>query len=80
MADITLRQARELVGLTQVELARRAGVDHSTVSDLERGKNLRPSHELVVRLVRALKASGLQGITGEQLFPVPDQPRDGALA
>lgn len=62
-----------MAGLTQTELARLAGIDNTTISDLERGKILRPSHDLVTRVVRALRGSGLKGITNEQLFPVPDE-------
>lgn len=47
-----LREARKRSGLTQAELARRAGVPQSTVGRIESG--LRdPSTELLERLIRA---------------------------
>jgi transcriptional regulator with XRE-family HTH domain len=38
---ITLRDAREAAGLTQAELADRAGVRQATISDIETGKSTR---------------------------------------
>lgn len=70
MSGLGLRAARELAGLTQSELARRAGLKTSAIFDLENGRVKRPSHEAVVLIVRALKAAGLAGITDDQLFPV----------
>lgn len=75
---MTLREARDLVRLSQGELADRAGVNASAISDIERGKVRKPSHDLVTRIVRALKSSGLPGVTAEQLFPVTDE--NGAAA
>jgi transcriptional regulator with XRE-family HTH domain len=70
MADMTLRQARELVKLTQAELAARAGLERSAIHDLEAGRNRRPSWDTVFRVTTALRDCGLAGITPEQLFPV----------
>lgn len=72
MPSLDLRAARDLAGLSQSELARRAGLKTSAIFDLEAGRVRRPAHETVVRIVRALKAAGLAGITADQLFPVPD--------
>jgi transcriptional regulator with XRE-family HTH domain len=47
-----VREARRRAGLTQAELARRAGVPQSTVGRIESGARV-PSTELVERLVRA---------------------------
>ena len=47
-----LRTARRKAGITQVELARRAGVRQSVISDYERGKR-EPSLPTITRLVRA---------------------------
>jgi transcriptional regulator with XRE-family HTH domain len=47
-----LREARRRAGLTQAELAARAGVPQSTVGRIEAGAR-RPSADLVERLVRA---------------------------
>ena len=73
MADIptfTLEQARELVGITQSELARRAGVGRDVISDIERGDTSRPSWETVGKLVRALRDAGLVGLQPEQIWPL----------
>lgn len=69
---MTLREARELTGLTQRALAELAGVKHSALADVEAGRVRRPSHDFVVRIMRALHRRGLEGIASEQLFPVSD--------
>jgi predicted transcriptional regulator len=69
---MTLKEARELVGLSQIALDRAAGVPGGTVHDLETGRVESPSWTRVVLIVRALQTAGLKGISGEQLFPVPD--------
>ena len=72
MNDLTLRSARELAGLSQAELERRAGLPTGTVHDLESGRIESPSWARVISIVRALQRAGLKGVTGEQLFPVPE--------
>ena len=47
-----VREARKRAGLTQTELAQRAGVPQSTVGRIESGARV-PSTELVERLIRA---------------------------
>jgi transcriptional regulator with XRE-family HTH domain len=47
-----LQEARRLSGLTQAELANRAGVPQSTVAKIERGRR-DPSLSTLERLVRA---------------------------
>lgn len=47
-----VREARKRAGLTQAELARRAGVARSTVGRIEAGTRI-PSTDLAERLVRA---------------------------
>jgi transcriptional regulator with XRE-family HTH domain len=69
---MTLSEARRLTGLTQKALADAAGITVYDVSDLERGKNQNPSHELVMHIVAALRRQGLAGLTAEDLFPVSD--------
>lgn len=61
-----LRTARQIAGFTQLELARRAGVDHSLISLLESGKRdiHTTAYSIVVRIARALRC------TPEQLFPI----------
>ena len=69
---MTLKDARRLTGLSQQKLATLAGVDDTTIYDLEAGRNRRPAYETVVLIVRALQRNGLPGITTDELFPVPD--------
>lgn len=52
--SITLREARERAGLTQVELAQRAGVRQATISELETGKTRRMDLDVLDRLCAAL--------------------------
>jgi transcriptional regulator with XRE-family HTH domain len=67
-----LKLARQIAGLTQQELAKRAGVDPALISRLEQGRRVRrPSYEAVVRIARALN------LAPDQLFPI-DQPQDAA--
>lgn len=70
---MTLKEARDIAGLTQQELANRSGLTQTTIYDLESGRNKKPSHETVVRVVRALQRSGLAGVTAEQLFPIAEE-------
>ena len=51
LTDLT-REARRRAGLTQAELARRAGVPQSTVGRIESGARV-PSTALTERLIRA---------------------------
>src|SRR5947209_12972464 len=50
-----LRRRRVRAGLTQHDLAERAGLSVRGISDLERAVNLRPRHETVYRLEAALE-------------------------
>jgi transcriptional regulator with XRE-family HTH domain len=71
---MTLKEARRLTNLTQQKLEELAVVDRGAVYDLEAGRNRRPSHETVTRVVRALRKSGLPGITSDDIeeFAVED--------
>jgi len=62
-----LRTARRIARLTQLELAKRVGVDDSFISLLESGKrDIRTTdYATVVRIARALN------VTPDELFPVP---------
>lgn len=53
-----LRRARQAAGLTQVELAERAGISPSAVTALERGVNRAPHLDTVLRLADALALQG----------------------
>lgn len=65
-----LKQARELLGISQLELDREAGLSKGAVNDIEQGRNARPSFDTVVRIVRALRRRGLAGAEAEALFHV----------
>ena len=52
-----LRRSREIAGLTQEELAGRAGLTPNAISDLERGKRRRPHPNTVRSLADALELS-----------------------
>ena len=54
-----LRRLREAAGLTQEELASRAGLTAKAISALERGERKRPYPHTVRSLADALSASGL---------------------
>jgi DNA-binding XRE family transcriptional regulator len=51
----SLREARRARFLTQTQLAFKAGIDPQTVSRIESGRNIRPSHRVVMKICRALK-------------------------
>lgn len=57
-----LKQIRQTRGLTQVELARRTGIDHRTITAIETGRILNPSLFNLKRLTQSL------GITLKELF------------
>jgi transcriptional regulator with XRE-family HTH domain len=67
-----LTLARKSVRLTQQQLARAAGCKKGTISDLEKGRNLNPSHELVVHVFQGLVRNGLSGVSMDELFGVSD--------
>jgi len=75
-----LKTARKLLGLSQAQLGKLAGLDGNAIYDLESKRNRRPAHEVVVKIVRALQRAGLAGITADDLFPVPDQPDQSEAA
>src|SRR5262245_40216057 len=55
-----LRARRHAAGLTQAELAERAGLGERTLRDLERGRSARPQRTTVELLAGALGLAGLQ--------------------
>lgn len=69
---MTLKQARELAGLTQRQLADLAGLKISSISDVENGRIQNPSHTFVKKVIRALHRRGLAGVTDDQIFPVDE--------
>lgn len=68
---MTLREARLGRGFTQEQLAARVGVDQTTISDLERGRNRNPSWETVGRIAIEL------GVQASELFPLSTDEADG---
>lgn len=69
----TLRTLRRTRGLTQAELAARAGVDRSYVSLLERGQRWNPSREVLTALARVLEVP-LDAFLAETAAPSAAQP------
>lgn len=63
-----LQIARQIAGITQQQLAERAGVTDSFISQLESGKRdiLNVAYGTVVRIAR----DGI-GVAPDKLFPVP---------
>lgn len=61
---MTLREARDLRGLTQEQLADRAGVDQATISNLENGRVQFPSWDTVARVCGVLK------VKPQDIFPL----------
>jgi transcriptional regulator with XRE-family HTH domain len=64
MLSKRLRDARERAGMTQAELAAKAKVRVTLISDIERGKTSVPAYDKLVRLACAL------GVRPQELFPV----------
>ncbi|MFY1635318.1 ATP-binding protein [Solwaraspora sp. WMMB335] len=79
--DELLRSRRLAAGLTQAELAARAGVGVRTVRDLERARSSRPQRTTVDLLVAALHLTGAErdefqtAARGQPIRPRPSIPR-----
>lgn len=54
MKEYTVREARQRKKLTQDELAAASGLDQTTISDLEVGRNTNPRLDTIQRLAKAL--------------------------
>jgi transcriptional regulator with XRE-family HTH domain len=67
-----LKQLRSELGLTQAEVARRAGVSAPYLSELEGGHGRRPSGEVLLRLAEALGVT-IAELLGRELRPPDDQ-------
>lgn len=59
-----IRERRLALGLTQTDLAKRAGLDQSTISAIEIGRTKWPSAEVRRPLARALGVTDLQLLVG----------------
>lgn len=72
---LTLKQTRDLVTASQKQLADAAGLDVQVIARIEQGRADRPAHELVVKVVRALRKLGIPGVNADQIaeFHVPDE-------
>lgn len=79
MASEGLRRARAVAGLTQVELARAAGLSRALVSAVETGRHA-PSVDAALALAGALgeRVEDLFGRTPSLQRPIFGSPRDGA--
>jgi transcriptional regulator with XRE-family HTH domain len=69
MADTRVKAAREVRGLTQAELARRARISQSLLGAIERGDS-QPTIQKAHRIARVLK------FQLEELWPVEFDERD----
>jgi transcriptional regulator with XRE-family HTH domain len=70
---MTLRTARRAKDITQAQLAKLAGVDQRTISDIERGRNTNPSWETVARIAQVLE------VEPQELFPLPNSDAPKAV-
>lgn len=65
---MTLQSVRQALGISQVDLDRRAGLTRGTVGDIESGRNGNPSFSVCMDIADALKRAGAKGVTVEMLF------------
>lgn len=75
-AESTLRDWRRGLGLTQLQLARLAGVARTTISHLETGRS-RPGPGLARRLCRSLGSLLGREFASAELFPGAFKPLSG---
>lgn len=59
-----IRTLREASGLNRNQLAGRAKVHHTYLTELEEGKHSSPGLEILVKLVRGLNLSSIEELTG----------------
>src|SRR5947209_2153232 len=62
---VLLKQYRAAAGLTQEQLAERAGLSVRGISDLERGVNRRPQPDTLAQLIAALRLGAVEQTTLE---------------
>lgn len=60
MKELSVRDARLRAKMTQDELATASGLDQTTISDLETGRNVNPRLDTIRRLAKALKIRPVQ--------------------
>lgn len=74
-ASTLVRDARVRAGLSQVEFAKRAGIDQSVVSAYETGRR-KPSFDMMTKLLGAAGASiVIEYVPAESARALPDTPR-----
>lgn len=71
---LRLKRARKLRGLSQVELAKAAGVGQSSVSEVETGESRSPRGTNLVELARILRVSPHWLATGKGQMDAMDEP------
>lgn len=71
-----LRQARKKAGITQSELARRAKVTPSAISQIESGLSKKPDAINLLKIARALDVTPDWLITGKDVAPAPARKPD----
>ena len=67
-----IRAARALIGLSQHQLAEKAGVSIGTLNNIERGVQTDPKFSTLRSIQRALEAEGIEFVseqTGRQMAP-----------
>lgn len=69
---MNLKEAREAVGLSQLQLDKAAGLNNGNVHDIESGRNGNPNWTTVHGIVTALRKKGLKGLKAEDIFPVAE--------
>lgn len=75
MKEFTVREARKRKNMRQDDLAKASGLDQTTISDLETGRNVNPRLDTIRRLAKAL------GIRPVQLrFQAPEPEAIGTRA
>jgi len=62
-----LKKVRKQLGLTQLELARKAGVPQSVIAKIETGK-VDPSYSSVKKICNVIEALGKQGLKAEDVM------------
>jgi transcriptional regulator with XRE-family HTH domain len=75
MKDFTVREARQRKKMTQDDLAKASGLDQTTISDLETGRNTNPRLDTIRRLAKALGIRPVQ-LRFEAPEPGPISTRD----
>jgi len=78
MSRLTVAEARKLLGWSPERLAKEAGTAPANIRDIEAGRNANPSHVLVVKVTRAIQRGGLNGVSIDDLFPVPETNPEAA--